>query len=64
MGENYFHSSKQKYKMQGQIPVRILQNLQQESHKYFLRDVTTLYRNTAWSVTGRLNTGEMDTFPN
>ena len=53
-----------KYKIQGQIPARIEQNLQQENHKYFLRDSKTFYRNRSWSLMGRWNTVKLDIFPN
>ena len=62
MEENYFHNIKEKYKIQ--IPTRIVQNLQQENHKYFLRDIKTFYRNRSWSLMGRLNTVKMAILPN
>lgn len=50
MGEVTFLNSKQNIKIQEQIPARIEQNLQQENHKYFLRDSKTFYRNRSWSL--------------
>lgn len=50
MEENHFHKSKQKHKVQGQILTEIVQNLQQENHKYFLRIILRKIKDITFKI--------------